>query len=87
MTLCECAVVYPDEPQRVRGYCEACECRGVIATPVTRAQWDALFAAGWDVDRRGVLRHADYGTARVETALWLTESDKRKAAGAAEVRR
>lgn len=87
MTLCPCAVVYPDDAARVRGSCAACGGRGVVATPVARGQWDALVAAGWRVDGHGVLRHADYGTARVETALWLTESDKRKAARAAEVRR
>lgn len=87
MTLCECAVVYPDEPQRIRGYCAACKGRGVVGTQTTRAQWDALVAAGWEVDRRGALRHDRYGSARIETALWLTEHDARKAARAAEVRR
>lgn len=80
MTLCPCAVVYPDSPQRVRGFCEACKRTGVVETRATRAQWDALFAAGWDVDRRGVLRHPVYGAGRVETALWLAEHDARKAA-------
>ncbi len=87
MTLCECAVVYPDDAHRIRGFCAACKGRGVVETHVTRAQWDALFAAGWDVDRRGVLRHPLYGSGRVETALWLMEDDARKAAKAAEVRR
>ena len=87
MTLCECAVVYPDAPQRVRGHCEACRRTGVVETQTTRAQWDALVAAGWEVDRRGALRHDRYGSARIETALWLTEHDARKAARAAEVRR
>jgi len=86
VTLCECAVVYPDDAHRIRGYCAACEGRGVVATQTTRAQWDALVAAGWRVEG-GALRHRLYGTARIETALWLTEHDARKAARAAEVRR
>lgn len=86
MTLCECAVVYPDAPQRVRGYCEACRRTGVVETRATRAQWDAMLAAGWRVEG-GALRHDRYGSARIETALWLTEHDARKAARAAEVMR
>lgn len=84
MTLCECATVYPDTATRVHGRpeCQACGGRGVVATRVTRAQWDAMFAAGWAVDAGGEMRHGRYGRGRVETALALTESDARaKGAG------
>jgi len=90
VTLCKCAVVYPDTATRIHGSCAACKGRGVVETPVSRAQWDALFAAGWRVveGRRGRvdMTHDRYRVARIETALWLMEHD-RKAAKAAEVRR
>ena len=64
--------------------CAVCHGRGVVATSVTREQWADLIAAGWSVDDRGELRHAEYGRARVEAALALMESDKRAAKRAAE---
>jgi len=79
-------VAYPDRERSVVGRpgCADCGGRGTAATPVTREQWADLVAAGWSVDRNGVLRHAVYGRARVEAALALMESDKRAAKRAAE---
>ncbi len=86
MRLCSCATVYPDRERSIVGRrgCPECGGRGTAATSVTRDQWADLVAAGWSVDGNGVLRHAKYGRARVETALALAEGDERAAKRAAE---
>lgn len=78
MTPCPHAVAYPDEPKRL--HCAAGTCRGgVVETPGTARRLPELLAAGWRLDGRTLL-HADHGSARIETALWLMDNEAAKRA-------